>query len=725
MQAMVVLLQPPPGAPELGAFAVGDESAVLRRGGIELRPYRLEERGAAFDVTLTMTEVDGELAGSLGYCTDLFDEAAARRMVGHLTALLASALAEPDRALDALPLLDGAERAAVLALGSGPERPYPDRTSLHALFAERAAAWPDATAVVAGERTLSYAELAERSDRLAAVLVREYGVGRGDRVGVYVPRGTDAIVAFWAALKAGGGYLPLAPDLPPRRLAWLIGDASPAVVLTHSSLAGRLPGDGTPRWCLDGEWPEADPVETGAGPEDLAYVIYTSGSTGRPKGVLLGHRGAGNLASALSAELHVTQGSRLLQLSSPAYDVHVADILVAHLHGAALHIPPPAATVPGPALVDLLAAERISHVIVSPSLLAALPEAELPELREILCGGEPLTAELVARWAPGRRFSNAYGPTEATVCVTWSECDPADRRRPPIGRPMPNGRIYVLDGRMEPVPVGVPGELWIGGVAVGQGYLGRPELTEERFRPDPFEEGGRVYRTGDQVRWLADGQLDFLTRLDDQVKIRGARVEPGEVAARLRELPGVRDAAVVVRRARDTDELVAYLVAAGPERLPVAELRGRLRAELPEPWLPAAFVHLDGLPLNRSGKLDRAALPAPSPADRGLTGRLAPRTELERVVAEVWAAALECSTVGVRDHFFDELGGSSLLVGRVTSELGRRLGRELPVTLLFEHPTVEALAGHLAAARPPAGEGLSPEEQADRRRRALSQRARR
>jgi hypothetical protein len=278
---------------------------------------------------------------------------------------------------------------------------------------------------------------------------------------------------------------------------------------------------------------------------------------------------------------------------------------------------------------------------------------------------------------------------------------------------------------MEPVPVGVPGELWIGGVAVGQGYLGRPELTEERFRPDPFEEGGRVYRTGDRARWLPDGQLDFLTRLDDQVKIRGARVEPGEVAARLRELPGVRDAAVVVRRARDTDELVAYLVAAGPERLPVAELRGRLRAELPEPWLPAAFVHLDGLPLNRSGKLDRAALPAPSPADRGLTGRLAPRTELERVVAEVWAAALECSTVGVRDHFFDELGGSSLLVGRVTSELGRRLGRELPVTLLFEHPTVEALAGHLAAARPPAGEGLSPEEQADRRRRALSQRARR
>jgi amino acid adenylation domain-containing protein len=727
LQAMIGVQQPPAGRPDLGAFAVADQTARLRRSGLDLQPYRLAERGSAFDLGLTLAEVDDGLTGELTYCTDLFDEPAVARLAGHLTTLLGRAGRAPDAPLATLELLDERERAAMLALATGPATRFPDQTTLAALFTERARRQPDATAVVAGGQRLSYTELDQRADQLAIRLASSYGVRRGDLVGVHLPRGLDAIVGFWAALKSGGGYLPLPADLPPGRLAWLLGDARPVVLLTHRALAGRLPPGGPPPVCLD---EPAPPLPAGArppdrtGPDDLAYLLYTSGSTGRPKAVLLAHRGACNLAQTEIDGMAITPGSRLLQGASLAYDVHVSEVLTAHLSGAQLHIPEPAAAVPGPALVELLARERITHVWQSPSVLATLPDTDLPGLRHILCGGEACPPEVVARWAvPGRQFLNGYGPAEITVCATWGECRPADRRRPPIGRPMPNLRVYVLDRELVPVPVGVPGEICIGGVGVGWGYLGRPGLTAERFLPDPFypRPGARLYRTGDRARWLPDGSLDFLGRLDDQVKIRGVRIEPGEVAARVRELLGVREVAVVPRPGPAGLELVAYLVADGARR-PVAELRGRLRAELSEPWLPAAFVYLAALPLNRSGKLDRRALPEPAPADRGLTAPLAPRTELERLVAQVWAGVLGQVTVGVRDHFFDQLGGSSLLVARVTSELGRRLGRELPVTLLFEHPTVESLARRLAglgAAEP----AITPEDQAARRRRALARRS--
>jgi len=291
---------------------------------------------------------------------------------------------------------------------------------------------------------------------------------------------------------------------------------------------------------------------------------------------------------------------------------------------------------------------------------------------------------------------------------------------------VPNARVYILDDRLEPVPVGIPGEMFVGGVGVGRGYLGRPELTAERFRPDPFADGvageARLYRTGDRARWLPDGTIDFLGRLDDQVKIRGIRVEPGEIEARIREVLGHREVAVLARPGpAGGDELVAYLVAAGPRR-PVAELRSRMRAELPGPWVPAAFVYVDALPLSRAGKLDRAALPAPTSADRGVTEQVPPRTDLERLVAQVWAGVLGEPNIGVRDHFFDELGGSSLLVTTVTSELGQRLGRDVPVTALFEHPTVETLARALATPELDPLADRDPDDQAARRRRALAQR---
>jgi len=764
MQAMLTLQQPPPGRPDLAAFAVGDETARVRLGGLDVEPYRLIDEGAAFDVSLMLAEVAGGLSGSMEYCADLFDEPTVARLARQFSTLLARAAADPDRPVDVLELLDEADRAAVLALADGGPAGATEPAALNEIVAWHAARRPDAAAVVSGDHVLSFAGLDRRVDRLAALLRGTLGVRRGDVVGVHLPRHVDAVVAFWAVLRAGGAYLPLEPDLPPRRLEWMISDARPVALLTHRTVADRLPDGGPRRLYLD------EPMDghlgvpragEEVGPDDLAYVIYTSGSTGRPKGVLVSHRGSCNVARAEGAALGLTERDRVLQYASCAYDVSVGETIDAHLAGAALVVTPPAATVPGPELVRLLVEQRITMFSMSPSVLSALPQPrlpdpalsnpELPDLTRLLVGGEACPAELVTRWAPGRVFLNGYGPTETTVAVTVARCRP-DGTRPSIGRPIPGVRTYVLDDRMQPVAVGVPGELYIGGVGVALGYLGRPGLTAERFLPDPFghpfghSPGGRLYRTGDRVRWLPNGSLDFLGRFDDQVQVRGMRVEPGEVEARLRELFALREVAVVARPGPGGIELVAYVVAPDGPRHSVAELRAVLRAELPEPWVPGAFVYLDALPLTTSHKLDHQALPPPTPADRGVSARLAPRTELERTVAQVWASVLGVAEVGVRDHFFDELGGSSLLVAKVTSELGDRLGVEVPVTHLFEHPTVEALARRLgrdnragderagagATSDGAAGDdrlgggaaGTGPEDHAAARRQALARRAR-
>ncbi|HEV2736700.1 MAG TPA: amino acid adenylation domain-containing protein, partial [Longimicrobiaceae bacterium] len=442
-------------------------------------------------------------------------------------------------------------------------------------------------------------------------------------------------------------------------------------------------------------------------PGSLAYVIYTSGSTGRPKGVMVPHLGVCNAVAAFTAVYGIGAGARVLLFAPLHFDASVLDVFTALCSGAALVVAPREELIPGEELIGLLRRERVTHAKFTPSALAATPAAELPDLGTVMSGGEACPAEVVARWAPGRRFFNGYGPTETSVRVSVVEC--ADGTRPPpIGRPVDNVRLYVLDPRLDPVPPGVPGELYVGGVQGARGYLHREELTAERFLPDPFADvpGGRMYRTGDRVRWLEDGTLDFLGRVDQQVKIRGVRIEPGEVEAVLARHPEVREAVVVALAHAGEPRLVGYVVPGPGARPSAAALREHAGRQLPEPMVPSAFVLLDALPLTPAGKVDRRALPGP---EWGLAaeGHVAPRTPAEEILAGIWAEVLGVERVGVHDSFFD-LGGHSLLATRVVSRVRAATGADLPVGALFDAPTVAGLAARIGALPADAGEDDPP-----------------
>ncbi|HEY0133948.1 MAG TPA: amino acid adenylation domain-containing protein, partial [Nannocystis sp.] len=523
----------------------------LQLPGLASEYIEADSKKTVFDLSLYFWEVGDGAEGLLEYSTDLFEPATIRRLAEHLQTLAAAAAAEPATRIGALPLMADAERHALVALRGVPEPRAPG--CVHTLFAAHAARTPDAPAVEQQGQVWSYRELDRRAQRLAGWL-RARGVGPETLVGCCLERSREWAVAVLAIWKAGGVYVPLDPNYPARRLQFLVEDAAPPVILTHSRLAPRLPASDGLVVCLDLEAAaitdhvdEAPAVDVQPG--QAAYVIFTSGSTGRPKGVVVEHRHAVHLAHAQREAPELTAGARVLQFSALGFDASLWEILMALTTGGTLCLPPSGAALYGPDLLHLLRDARISVVLLPPSLLSSLPQEPLPDLRLLFAGGEACPAEVVARWsAPGRRVVNAYGPTEATVVATWFACR-ADGAAPPIGRPLRGVTVHVLDAAMQPVPIGVPGELYVGGNGVARGYLGRPELTAERFLPDPFDAvpNARLYRTGDRVRWQADGSLQFLGRIDQQVKLRGFRIELGEVEAVLREHPAVRDAVAVVR----------------------------------------------------------------------------------------------------------------------------------------------------------------------------------
>lgn len=541
------------------------------------------------DLSMYLWEEAASVTAHFEYSTDLFDAGTVQRMVGHFLLLLTAMTAAPQQRVSALSMLSAAERSTILSQWCGPTADFPKDLCLHQLIEAQAARTPEAVAVVLAEQQLTYRELDERASQLARRLQHQ-GLAVEQPVGCCLERSLDLVVAFLGILKAGGVYLPLDPKLPDERLRFMLADSAAPILLTQASLAARFAGCAARINRLDDLGPTPGAVSESAAigsvaPHHAAYVIYTSGSTGRPKGVVVEHRSAVNFVYAQKEQTRLDASSRVLQFISPGFDVSIWEFLMALTAGATLVMAPARASLPGPELHQYLRQQRVSAMILLPSTLSQLPADPLPELRTLICGGEVCSAELLERWAPGRRFVYGYGPTEATIATTLEECF-ADGKNPPIGRPLANLRVYVLDPARQLVPAGVAGELFIGGAGVARGYLHQDELSAQRFVPDPFaaEPGARMYKSGDLVRWRADGNLEFLGRIDQQIKLRGFRIELGEIEAVLREHAAVTDAVVIVRDEPPAERrLVAYVVL-DPARATTAQNSATWRAEWVGSW---------------------------------------------------------------------------------------------------------------------------------------------
>lgn len=681
--------------------------------GLGLSREEIDFGISKFDLSLLMVEAGQRLLGVFEYSTDLFEEATAERMAGHFLNLLSAAAEDPDRRLSELPVLGTQERRRLLDEWNATATGYGPPTTLVQLFETQAARSPGATAVVAGKDELSYAELNARANRLSRRL-RRLGVGPESVVGILAERSLEMVTGLLGILKAGGAYLPLDPEYPDDRLSYMLADSGCKVLLAQPALLTRVP-TGPARVVRLGPEQGGGRTRLASNPAPAsshahaAYVIYTSGSTGRPKGVVVEHAGISNRLLWMQEAYGLNSSDRVLQKTPFSFDVSVWEFFWPLITGATLVMARPGGHRDPAYLAGLIAAQGVTTAHFVPSMLQLFlqePNAGACRgLRRVICSGEALAPALVERFLERLpvELHNLYGPTEASVDVTYWPCRPlGGRALVPIGRPIANVRLHVVDRNLEPAPVGVPGELLIGGVALARGYLGKPGLTAERFIADPFGASGeRLYRTGDLARYLPDGNLEFLGRLDHQVKLHGNRIELGEIEAVLVQHAGVREAAVVLREDVAGDpRLVAYVVP--EERRPsVAQLRRHLKARLPAPMLPAAFVMLDDLPLSSNGKLDRRSLPAPDAAGARLEDPyVAPRNQVEEIIAAAWAAVLKVDRVGVHDNFF-ALGGDSLKTVQVAG-LARERGLALGVEDLFRHQTVAELA---AEARPLEGAG--------------------
>lgn len=691
-------------------------------GDMAIEALPLDNPIAKFELALVIAETPEGLSGGFEYNSDVFEPETVRAMAGHFKTLLAGIVEQPETSVFRLPLLSARERHTILVEWNDTAAVYPDIPAFHQWVERRAHANPDAAAVIfagapaeGGVRRdgiveqLSYRELNARANQLARHL-EALGAGPGTIVGLCVRRSTAMIVGLLGILKAGAAYLPLDPAYPPERLAFMLGDAAATILITQSALAGHLPVKDRHVVRIDTDWPAIAQAGTGnlnklVKGDDIAYVIYTSGSTGIPKGVLVEHGGLGNLARAQAAVFRLTEHDKVLQMASLSFDAATAEIVMALSAGSALYLTDRDTLMSGAATLEFLALHGISTATLTPSVLAALPQARLPALHTLMTAGEACSTELTARWARGRRFLNLYGPTEATVWSTVMSLT-ADMTKTPIGKPIPNTLIYILDAELQPVPVGVVGEIYIGGAGVARGYLNRPELTRERFVRNPFRDDprARLYKTGDLGRWLPEGVIEFRGRADGQVKLRGFRIEPGEIENVLLRHPGIGEAVVTLCEENPgRKRLVAYVVAKHPPA-DIAGLKAALRDKLPDYMVPSAIVSLEALPLTPNGKVDRKALPAPGVASSEECVS-APRTPVEEVLAAIWAEVLDVARVGVTDNFFD-LGGHSLLVTQVTARIRSALQADLPVRALFESPTIAQLAA--AVEREGPGRRLPP-----------------
>ena len=665
---------------------------------VDVTPYPLAEDMAPYDLTIELRETDEGLTGSILYNTDLFDAATAEQLARHLERFLEIVARDPSRPVDEVVLLDDAELWDSARRWAEPRPELTGPPLLHELLEERALADPSGVALEHGGREVTYGELDRLAKGLAARL-NASGLGREDRIGVYFEKGVELIVALLGVLRAGAAFVPLDPDGPAERLRLILDDLDPALILTGERELERVESavaELSPRpevWRLDeGALRAAGP---GRAPEiglrDLAYVVYTSGSTGVPKGVMIEQSGLVGMVRSMAERYRISPDARFLQFMSIGFDASFSEIFPTMLVGGTLVLRDRPAMMPGPGLAELLDRDRITHLLTTPSALGVMRPAELPHLRTLVVCGEACSAELAARWAASRRFVNAYGPTEVTVCT--HTCDVSGDGRPPIGFGLANTESYVLDPQLNESPTLIPGELYIGSPGVARGYLKRPSLTAASFVPDPCgPAGARMYRTGDVVRRRRDGQIDFLGRVDDQAKIRGFRIEPGEIESALARHDGVSEAVVLTDRdPAGSTRLVCYFAAPGAA-VTADDLRDFLATRLPSYMIPAAFVRLEALPRAPSGKLDRKELASRRPTHaHTATAYVAPATATEKETARVWGDVLGLDRVGTRDKFF-EVGGNSLKIVELFERLDALYPGALSVAELFEHPTVTAMA---------------------------------
>ncbi|NEO20282.1 non-ribosomal peptide synthetase [Moorena sp. SIO4A5] len=683
---------------------------------LTLTPLPTERVTAKFDLTLCLENRESGLRGKLEYSTDLFDQDTAARMIGHFQTLLAAIVRNPDQSICHLPLLSLEESYQLLVAWNQTQMDSLCDISVHSqvltLLEQQVSQHPDAIAVQFQQQTLTYQALHDRANQLAHYL-QSLGVGPEVVVGLCVERSIELVVGFLGILKAGGAYLPLDPTYPQERLTYMLADAQVSVLVTQPTLLTRLPSHPAKVVMLESDsavfanQPVTAPTSAITA-ETLAYVIYTSGSTGRPKGVMVTHRGLSNLAATLIATFKVNPHSRVLQFTSLSFDVSISEILMVLSSGACLCLNPSESLLPSLDLVQLLQQQAITHLALPASALATLPLMPIPSLQVLIVGGEACPVPLMQEWAKGREFFNAYGPTEASVYTTIALCQPED----PIitlGRPIPNVNVYILDPYGQPVPIGIPGELYIGGIGLARGYLNRPDLTQATFAAMPHslkrlhEDFGkalpanslanRLYKTGDRVRYLADGRIEFLGRIDHQVKLRGFRIELGEISATLEQHPAIQTAIALLRPdQRGEQQLVAYAVLhSGSDQPSAPELRRFLRGLLPHYMVPMAIILLSEFPLTPNGKINRAALPAPDLQHLQQATFVPPRSPVEIVIANIIASALGLEQVGLQDDFF-ELGGHSLLATQVISRIRQSFGVEIPLITLFEQPRLIDLA---------------------------------
>ncbi|HET8841782.1 MAG TPA: amino acid adenylation domain-containing protein, partial [Ktedonobacteraceae bacterium] len=665
-----------------------------------VRSLKVDRTTAQFDLTLDLTETAEGLDGWLEYSTDLFEAATISRMVQQLQTLLDSINENPNQLLSELPFLSEAERHQLLIEWNATQADYPEDKCIHHLFEVAVEQTPEALALVFEEEHLTYRELNCRANQLAHYL-QMLGIGPQVLVGLCVERSVEMIVGLLAILKAGGAYVPIDSAYLAERLAFILQDSQVTVLLTQERLLAQIPEHQARLVCLDADrdaiamHPDAN-THSRATAKNLAYMVYTSGSTGRPKGVLIEHQGLCNVVQAQARLFHIQARDRIMQFSSLSFDASVFEIFMALTAGAALYLGSADALRVGPPLHHFLQEEAITVATLTPSVLRLLPSENLPELRTIICAGEMCSDEIVTRWASNHQFFNAYGPTETTIWASVMVCNTTTRGSL-IGRPIANTQLYVLDRHLQPVPVGLPGELFIGGAGIARGYLRRPDLTAERFFPNPFgnEPGARLYKTGDLVRYGSDGNLEFLGRRDHQVKIRGFRIELTEIEAILTEHPNIREAAVVVRENLGGDKrLIAYLVAEQSSPLFSRELRYYLQQRLPSYMLPSTFVLLEALPLSINGKIDHRLLPEPSQErSQSEDTFVAPRDPIEKILGKIWSEVLGVEQISVYDNFFD-LGGHSLLIAQVVSRIVTALQVDVPLPLrtLLKAPTLAQLA---------------------------------